>query len=221
MIKSLITPHTLNIKHKEHKTKELKNKITIDDKTTINTKETSKTDNNMASKNFPLTDSIDSQVNKLASENDISESKNRVLLSFLYVDEDLPTQEAVTVTTTTTTIRPNSTSIANTNSNTVNDSNSILIASSTITTAINNRANNENINNNIVNNSNKLLTPSSTTTTTTNGSKISANANNLVNNTSSNLIPSRIDEESNECEECGNTYAAQQVVKENVLVSNY
>ena len=44
----------------------------------------------MASKNFPIIDSIDFHVNKLAPENDTSESKNDVLLIFPYEDKDLP-----------------------------------------------------------------------------------------------------------------------------------
>ena len=47
---------------------------------------------------------IDFHVNKLASENYTSESKNLVLLPFSCDDEDLPTQPAVNETTTTTTI---------------------------------------------------------------------------------------------------------------------
>lgn len=60
----------------------------------------------------------------------------------------------------------------------------------------------------------------SATATTTNKNTISANTNNSVNHTSINLIPSSIDEESNESEECDNTYAAQQEAKENVPSSN-
>ena len=58
----------------------------------------------MASKHFPVIDSIDFHVNKLVSENDTSESKNHVLLLFSYEDEDLPTQAAVSAATITTTI---------------------------------------------------------------------------------------------------------------------
>ena len=58
-------------------------------------------------------------------ENDTSESKIHVLLSFTYEDEDLPTQPAVSATTSTTTI--NITNSANTNTTTVNDANGILI----------------------------------------------------------------------------------------------
>ena len=60
----------------------------------------------------------------------------------------------------------------------------------------------------------------SATATTTNKNTISAHTNNSVNHTSINLIPSSIDEESNESEECDNTYAAQQEAKENVPSSN-
>ena len=38
LIKSLIPPYTLTIEHKEHKTKELKNKSTIHNKNSVNSK---------------------------------------------------------------------------------------------------------------------------------------------------------------------------------------
>ena len=38
LIKSLIAPYTLNIEHKENKTKELKNKSTTDDDNSMNSK---------------------------------------------------------------------------------------------------------------------------------------------------------------------------------------
>ena len=38
LIKSLIAPYTLTIEHKEHKTKELKNKSTIHNKNSVNSK---------------------------------------------------------------------------------------------------------------------------------------------------------------------------------------
>ena len=98
LIKSLIPPYTLTIEHKEHKTKELKNKSTIHDKSSINSKQNS----NKANNNMAAIDSIDFQVNKLVPESDTAESKNHVLLPFPYEDEDLPTQAAVTATTTTT-----------------------------------------------------------------------------------------------------------------------
>ena len=88
LIKSLIAPYTLSIEHKEPKTKELKNKSTIDEKKSINSKQTSKT-NNTTSEFFPVIDPIDFHVNKLVPENDTSESKNHVLLPFPYEDEDL------------------------------------------------------------------------------------------------------------------------------------
>ena len=107
------------IEHKEHKTKELKNKSTIHDKSSINSKQNS----NKANNNMAAIDSIDFQVNKLVPESDTAESKNHVLLPFPYEDEDLPTQAAVTATTTTTI---NSRNNANTNNNTVNDNNIIF-----------------------------------------------------------------------------------------------
>ena len=156
LIKSLIAPYTLiTIEHKEHKTKELNSKSTIDDKTSINSKEISKTNNNMASEGFRIIDSIDFHVNKLAPENDTSESKNHVLLPLRYEDEYLATQAAASTTTTTATI--NSTNSVNKNNSTLNDTNSILILSSTTTTATNNKTNSENTNNNTVSDSNKLL----------------------------------------------------------------
>ena len=54
LIKSLIAPYTLTLEQKEHKTKELKNKSAIDEKNSISSKETSKTNNNMVSKIFPV-----------------------------------------------------------------------------------------------------------------------------------------------------------------------
>ena len=99
----------------------------------------------MASKNFPVMNSIEFHVNKLAHENHTSEFKNDDLLPFPYEDEDLPTQAAVNVTTTSTTI--NSTNNASTSNNTINDANRMLITSSTTTTATNNRTDNENTNN--------------------------------------------------------------------------
>ena len=112
------------IERKEHKTKELKNKSTIHEKSSINSKQNSKANNNMAWKNFLSINSIDIYVNKLVPESDTAESKIHVLLPFPYVDKDLPTQAAVTATTTSTTI--NSRNNANTNNNTVNDNNSIF-----------------------------------------------------------------------------------------------
>ena len=131
---------------------------------------------------------IDFHVNKLASENYTSESKNLVLLPFSCDDEDLPTQPAVNETTTTTTI--NSRNNANTSNKTVNKTNSILITSSITTTATNNRTDNKNTNTNTVSDSNNFLTP---TSETTNNKTNSANTNNSENNTSSNVIPSSID----------------------------
>ena len=156
----------------------------------------------MASKGFPLFDSIDFHVNKLEPENDTSEFKSYVVLPFLCEDEDFislwgPTQAAASVTTTTTI---NSTNNVHTNNNTANDTNSILIPSSTTTTATNNRTNNENTNSNTVSDSKKLLAPTGTSTTTTNNNTNIVNANNSENNTSSKLIPSSIDEERNESE---------------------
>ena len=116
----------------------------------------------MASKNFPVIDSIDFHVNKLVLENYTSESKNHILLTFSHEDEDLPTQAALSVATTPTTI--NSTNNANINNNTVSNTNSILTPSSTTTTTTNNRTDNKNTNNNAVNDSNKLLTPASAST---------------------------------------------------------
>ena len=141
LIALLIAPYTLTIEHKEHKTKELKNKNTIHEKNSINSKQNSKANNNMASKHFPTIDSIDFHLNKLVPESDTAESKNHILLPFSYEDEDLSTQSALTVTTTTTTI--NSRNNANTNNNTVNDTNSILIESNTTTIATNNRTDNK------------------------------------------------------------------------------
>ena len=80
LIKSLIAPCLLIIiEQKKHKTKELKNKSTIDDETFISSKETSKIiwfiNYSMASESFHIIESIDFHVNKLAPENDTSESK--------------------------------------------------------------------------------------------------------------------------------------------------
>ena len=193
LIKSLIPPYTLTIEHKEHKTKELENKSTIHEKNSINLKQTSKANNDMASKIFSAIDSIGFHVNKRVPENDTTESNNNVLLPFPFEDEDLPTQAAVSATTTTTTI--NSRNNANTNNITVSDTNSIVIQSSTTTTATDNRKDNKNTSNKAVNDSNKLLIPTSASTTLTNNNTDSVNANNSENNTSSKLIPSSIDEE--------------------------
>ena len=84
LIKSLIPPYTLTIEHKEHKTKELENKSTIHEKNSINSKQTSKANNNIASKYFPAIDSIDFHVNKPVPENDTAESNNNILLPFPY-----------------------------------------------------------------------------------------------------------------------------------------
>ena len=91
LIKSLITPYTLTIERKEHKAKELESKSTIDENNSINLKQISKGNVNMASKNSPVTNSIDFHVTKLAPENDTSESKTHVLLPFPYEDEVLRT----------------------------------------------------------------------------------------------------------------------------------
>ena len=206
LIKSLITPYTLTIEQKEHKTKELENKSTIDEKNSINLKQISKGNANTASKNSPVTNSIDFHVTKLASENDTSESKNHVLLPFTYEDEVLQTQTAV------------STNNANTNNNTVNDTNSILKPFTTAT-ATNSRIDNESTNSNVVDDSNKLLKPTSTSTTTTNNTN-NVNINNSENNTSRKLIRSSIDEVRNESEKCGNAYAAKQDAKEKIPVLN-
>ena len=212
----LIAPYTLTIERKEHKTKELKNKSTIHEKNSINSKQNSKANNNMTSKNFPVIDSIDIHVNRLVPESDTAESKNHVLLPFPYEDKDLLTQAVVTATTTTTII--NSRNNANTNNNTVKDTNSILIQWNATTTATNNRADNKNTNNNAVNDSSKLLTPASASTTATNNNTNSVNANNSENNTSSKLILSSIYEERNESDKCGN--AAKQDGKEKVSAIN-
>ena len=215
LIKSLVAPYTLTIEHKEHKTKELKNKSTIHNKNSINSKQNSnKANNNMASKKFPAVNSIDFHVNKLMPKSDTAESKNHVLLPLSYEEEDLPIQAAVTTTTTTTI---NSRNNAITNNNTVNDTNIILIQSNT-TTATNNRRNNKDTDNNAVNDSNKLLTPTSASTTTTNNNTNSVNAHNSENNNSSKLIPSSIDEERNKSEKYVN--AAKQDAKEKIPVLN-
>ena len=206
LIKSLITPYKLTIEQKEHKAKELENKSTIDEKNSINLKQISKGNANTASKNSPVTNSIDFHVTKLASENDTSESKNHVLLPFTYEDEVLRTQTAV------------STNNANTNNNTVNDTSSILKPFTTAT-ATNSRIDNENTNSNVVDDSNKLLKPISTSTTTTNNTN-NVNINNSENNTSRKLIRSSIDEVRNESEKCGNAYAAKQDAKEKIPVLN-
>ena len=98
----MIAPYTLSIERKERKTKEFKNKSTIEDKNSINSKETSKTNDNMVSKSFPVTGSVDFRVNKVAPENDTWKSKKHVLLLFLYEDEDLLIHTAVSETTTAT-----------------------------------------------------------------------------------------------------------------------
>ena len=140
----------------------------------------------MSSKNVPAIDSIDFHVNKPVPNYDTAESNNNVLLPFLYEDEDLPTQAAVSARTTATTI--SSRNNANINSITINDNNSIVTESSTTTTGTNNRTDKKNTNNNAVNDSNKLLTPTSASTTLTNNSTISMKANNSESNTSSKLI---------------------------------
>ena len=91
LTKSWIARYTITIEHKERKTKELKNKSIIVEKNSINSNETSKINNNIASKIFPVIDSIGFHVSKLVPENDTSESKNHALLSFPYDYEDLPT----------------------------------------------------------------------------------------------------------------------------------
>ena len=52
LINSLNAPYTLTIEHKEQKTKEL-HENTIHEKKSINSKQTSKANNNMVSKKFP------------------------------------------------------------------------------------------------------------------------------------------------------------------------
>ena len=94
-----------------------------------------------------------------------------------------------------------------------------MIPSRTTATATNNRTNSENKNNNTVNDSNKILTPT-TTATTANDNASCANTKDSESNTSSNLIPSNIDEERIESEECDNKYAAKQDVKEKNQVLN-
>ena len=143
-------------------------------------------------------------------EDDTAESNNHVLLPFLYEDEDLPTQAAVSAATTPTTI--NNRNNANTNNITVNDTNSIVIQSTT--TAANNRTDNKNTNSNVVNDSNKLLTPTSASKNLTNSNTNNVNANSSENNSSRKLIPSSIDEERKESEKCGN--AAQEDAKEKI-----
>ena len=214
LIKSLIAPYTLAIEYKKHKTKKLKNESTIDKKNSINSKQTSKANNNMASKTFPVIDSIDFHINKLVPENGTAESKNHIRLPFPYEGEDLPIQEIVGGTTTPTI---NSTNNANTNNNTLNNNNSIFLLSSTTITVTNNRTGNKNTNNNAVNGSNKLLTAASASNTKTNNTN-SVNAKNSENNTSSKLMPSSIDEERNESEKCD--IAAKQGVKEKIPVLN-
>ena len=164
LLKSLIVPYTLTIERKEHKTKEL----AIHEENSIKSKQTSEINDNIASKNLLTIDSINFHVNKLVPENDTEESNNSVLLPFPYEDEDLPTQTAVSAITTTTII--NSRNNANTNNNTVKDTNNIVIQSSITTTATNNRTDNKNTNNNTMNNFDKILTPASASTTTTNNS---------------------------------------------------
>ena len=195
------------MKQKKHKAKELENKSTIDEKNSINLKQISKGNANTASKNSPVTNSIDFHITKLVPENDTSESKNHVLLPSPYEDEVLRTQAAV------------STNNANTNNNTVNDTNSILKPFTTAT-ATNNRIDNENRNSNVVDDSNKLLKPTSTSTTTTNNNTNNVNINNSENNTSRNLIRSSIDKVRNESEKCGYAYAAKQDAKEKIPVLN-
>lgn len=142
MIKSLIAPCLLIIiEQKKHKTKELKNKSTIDDETFISSKETSKIiwfiNYSMASESFHIIKSIDFHVNKLAPENDTSESKNHFRLPFSHEDEDLPMHADVSAKTTTT--RINNTNNVNLSNSAVHDTNSILIPSNT--TATNNKSN--------------------------------------------------------------------------------
>ena len=91
LTKSWITRYTITIEHEERKTKELKNKSIIVEKNSINSNETSKTNNNIASNIFPVIDSIGFHVSKSVPENDTSESKNHALLSFPYDYKDLPT----------------------------------------------------------------------------------------------------------------------------------
>ena len=112
----------------------------------------------MASKNFPVIDSNDFHVNKLAPKNDTSESKNHFLLPSSHVDEDLPTQAAAIETALTTTI--NSTNNPNTNNNTVNYSNKLLTPTSTSTTTTNKDTSSANTNNSENNTCSKLI-PSS------------------------------------------------------------
>ena len=193
---------SLTIEQKEYKAKELETKSTIDEKNSINLKQISKGNANTASKNSPVTNSIDFHFTKLASE-----SKNHVLLPFPYKDEVLRTQAAV------------STNNANTNNNTVNDTKSIL-KSFTTAAATNNRIDNENKNSNVVGDSNKLLKPTSTSTTATKNNTNNVNINNSENNTSRKLIRSSIDEVRNESEKCGNAYAAKQDAKEKIPVLN-
>ena len=207
LIKSLIIPYTLTIEQKEHKAKEPENKSTLDEKNAINLKQISKGNANTASKNCPVTNSIDFHVTKLAPENDTSESKNHVLLLFPFEDEVLRTQAAV------------STNNANTNNNTVNDANSILKPFTTAT-ATNNRIDNENTSSNVVDDSNKLLRPTSTSPTTANNNTNNVNINNSENNTSRKLMRSSIDEVRNESEKCGNASAAKQDAKEKIPVLN-
>ena len=175
----------------------------------INSKQTSKTNNNMASKFFLVINSIGFHVNKLVPKSDTSESKTRFNFHFhmrtkIYPHKQLSVQQQLLKTI-------SSTYNMNKSSNTVNDNSSILIPSSTTTTATNNRTNNKNTNNNAVNDSNKLLTPTSAPTTTPHDNANSVNGNNSENNTNSKLIPSSIDKEINEFEKCEN--AAKQDVK--------
>lgn len=103
LIKLLIAPYTLNIEHKERKTKGIKNKRAKDDKNSMNSKNP-RIDQVMASRNSPVVNSIDFHFNKLTSEGDILDSKNHVLLPCHNDKEDLPTQAVVSATTTATTI---------------------------------------------------------------------------------------------------------------------
>ena len=89
LIKSLNAPYTSTIEHKEQKTKEL-HENTIHEKNSINSKQTSKANNNMVSKKISC---IDFHVNKLVPENDTAESNCNVLIPFPYGDENFPTKQ--------------------------------------------------------------------------------------------------------------------------------
>ena len=110
----------------------------------------------MASKRFPVIDTIDFHINKLVPENATSKSKKQALLAFPREDEDLPTQAVVSATTSATTI--NSTKNVNANNNTVKITNSILIPPITKANVTNNRAKEENTNKKTVNDFNNFLT---------------------------------------------------------------